>query len=69
MGKPQTAGELSDRQYQIAQMICNGRTIKEIAMELGIGRNTVETHIDYICVKLKVPNKSDIPSAMQQKLM
>ncbi|MEH2315948.1 helix-turn-helix transcriptional regulator [Nostoc sp.] len=68
MGKPQIAGELSDRQDQVAQLICNGRTNREIALELGISKRTVENHINYICFKLKVENKSDIPSAMQQSL-
>jgi len=46
LGRPKAAGvdALSNRQRQILDMIGNGLSSKEIAVELGISVKTVETH-------------------------
>lgn len=38
------AGELTDRQRQVLHLVAEGKTAKEISMELGISPKTVEFH-------------------------
>lgn len=41
---PSSGGRLSPREREIVQMLAEGRSNKEIASDLGISVNTVETH-------------------------
>lgn len=52
--------ELSDRELEVIQLLANGYTSKEIANELNIDRNTVETYKDRIKSKLDCKSAIEI---------
>ena len=47
---------LSPREFEIVQMLLNGKTISHIAADLSLGLSTVGTHKGRIFQKLKVTN-------------
>jgi len=47
---------LSPREFEIVQMLLNGKTISHIAADLSLGLSTVGTHKGRIFQKLKVSN-------------
>lgn len=47
---------LSTREFEIVQMLLNGKTISLIAADLGLGISTVGTHKGRVFTKLKVTN-------------
>ena len=49
---------LSTREIQILELIARGLRNKEIAAELGIGQETVQTHIKRLFVKLHVSDRT-----------
>ena len=51
-------GGLSAREIQILELIAKGLRNKEIAGELGIGQETVQTHIKRLFVKLRVSDRT-----------
>lgn len=57
---------LSSRERECFQWIGKGRTMKEIAQELGIKPRTVETHINHIKAKTGLNFKSDLIKLAQE---
>jgi DNA-binding NarL/FixJ family response regulator len=51
---------LSDRETQVADLIANGRSNKEIAQALGISEPTVKKHVGHILTKLKLQDRLQI---------
>lgn len=51
---------LSQREANIARLILNGRTNKEIALELNIEVSTVKTHVNNMYAKLKVGSRKEL---------
>ena len=49
---PSPGGRLSPREREIVQMLAEGRSNKEIASDLGISVNTVETHRSNVMQKM-----------------
>jgi two-component system NarL family response regulator len=47
-------GELSNREREVLVQIAEGRSNKEIAVRLGVGVRTVETHRERIMRKLAI---------------
>lgn len=47
--------ELTDRQLQVARMVAEGATDKQIAAALRIGYNTARVHVVAVAFKLKIP--------------
>ncbi|MFI5708115.1 ATP-binding protein [Kribbella sp. NPDC051620] len=54
------AGSLSDREYQVAELVAQGLTNKEIALRLVISRRTAESHVVHILDKLGFSSRSQI---------
>ena len=48
---------LSDREYEIAKMICDGKSNEEIATRLCISVNTIKYHIKNMYEKLGIKNR------------
>jgi len=48
---------LTDRQLEIIQCVLQGKSNREIAMELFISVNTVKTHLNNIYKELNVVNR------------
>lgn len=45
-------GPLSPREHDVLRLLCQGRTRKQAAVELGMAQGTVRTHIQNILAKL-----------------
>ena len=58
--KPPPHGALSDREYQVLRMIGGGRTVSEIAVELGLSVKTVSTYRARILVKLQLRTSAEL---------
>ncbi|HST80202.1 MAG TPA: LuxR C-terminal-related transcriptional regulator [Kineosporiaceae bacterium] len=56
------AAPLTRREYQIAQLVADGLSNKEIAGTLVISRRTVEGHVDHILTKLGFRSRAQIAS-------
>ncbi|WP_242613546.1 ATP-binding protein [Herbihabitans rhizosphaerae] len=53
-------GTLTRRENQIAELVAEGLTNKQIAEKLGIARRTAESHVDHILTKLSFTNRAQI---------
>jgi DNA-binding NarL/FixJ family response regulator len=53
-------GALTDREFEIFQLLGNGRTNKEIARQLGISQKTVESHRLAVRHKLKIKSTPEL---------
>ncbi|MDA3650030.1 LuxR C-terminal-related transcriptional regulator [Saccharopolyspora indica] len=51
---------LSQREYEIATLVSQGRTNRQIARELDVSHKTVETHLGRIFTKLEVSSRAEI---------
>lgn len=52
------AKELSKREQDVLQLLAYGKSNKEIAKELGIGPQTVKTHVSHIFAKLGAADRT-----------
>lgn len=57
--KGRGAEALSQREHDVLQLLAFGKTNKEIAKELGIGAQTVKTHISHIFTKMGAADRTD----------
>jgi DNA-binding CsgD family transcriptional regulator len=55
-----SAGQLTQRQGEVAELASNGRTNSEIANELGISPKTVERHLENVYDTLGVRSRRDL---------
>ena len=61
---------LSDREYQVFQLIANGATVGEIAKQLSLSVKTVSTHKTRILQKMGLANQAElIRYALEHKLL
>ena len=61
---------LSDREYQVMQLIALGRTVKEIGFELSLSVKTISTYRTRIMEKMKLKTNADIIRyAVREKLV
>jgi predicted ATPase/DNA-binding CsgD family transcriptional regulator len=56
----QPTSVLSNRQFEVAQLVAQGLTNEAIAKELGIAESTVHTHVRAVLGKLDVSNRAGI---------
>lgn len=49
---------LTSRERDVLELMAFGLSNKEIAQRLGLGRRTVETHVDHVLRKLDVPTRT-----------
>jgi non-specific serine/threonine protein kinase len=54
------SGPLTKRESQIAELVSEGLTNREIALKLGIAQRTAETHVEHILTKLEFTNRAQI---------
>lgn len=71
MTEPKGRGSepLSDRELDVLQCLAYGKTNKEIARELGIGSQTVKTHISHIFTKMGAADRTDAVALALRKGM
>lgn len=53
-------GDLTPREYEVARLIVQGKTNREIAEELVLSKRTVEKHVANILSKLGLTSRSQI---------
>lgn len=51
---------LTEREEQIAELVATGRTNHEVALALGLGAKTVETHLTRIYRKLGLRSRTEL---------
>lgn len=49
---------LSPRELEVAQLVMEGKTNREIAATLFLSEKTVETHMSHILAKLGIPSRT-----------
>jgi DNA-binding CsgD family transcriptional regulator len=54
---------ITDRQRKIVELIAQGLSNEEVAVELGISPRTAKAHCDILRQKLGVPKRRHIPLA------
>lgn len=57
--------QLSRRERDVARLLIEGRTHKEIAQRLGVSPNTVRTHIYLLYKRLGVTNRAEMIASVQ----
>ncbi|MBR1583097.1 MAG: response regulator transcription factor [Spirochaetales bacterium] len=57
---------ISEREFTVIQLICEGLTNKEIAQELSISVNTVNNHVANIFSKMEVRSRIDLLKALKE---
>ncbi len=61
---------LTDREYDVLNLLCNGHSYKEIAFKLFITVGTVRHHIKNIYYKLHVHSKSEaVAKALKERIV
>jgi DNA-binding NarL/FixJ family response regulator len=58
--RPRPAGELSETEHRVAELVARGRTNKEVAAELFISVKTVEASLSRIFGKLGVRSRAEL---------
>ena len=49
---------LTKREHEVLKLVASGLSNKEIAQRLGLGKRTVETHIEHVLGKLNAPTRT-----------
>jgi ATP/maltotriose-dependent transcriptional regulator MalT len=57
-------GALSDREREVAELVANGHTNREIASELYLSEKTIENHMSRIFGKLGASKRAQVAAAM-----
>jgi DNA-binding SARP family transcriptional activator/DNA-binding CsgD family transcriptional regulator len=65
-GDTAPASLLTRRQYQVALLIAEGLTNREIAARLGIAKRTVDAHVGHILAKLHLTSRTQLPPRLWQ---
>ena len=52
--------ELTPREHDVAGLVAQGLTNRQLAVRLGISERTVENHLDHIFSKLEVSNRAQV---------
>ncbi|TWP46067.1 AAA family ATPase [Lentzea tibetensis] len=60
-------GDLSDREYQVAELIAAGKSNQEIATILRISARTVETHVTNIHKRLKLNSRVHVATWVREQ--
>ena len=58
LAKPDSGGLLTEREEQVLQLLSRGYSYGELAKEMGVTINTIQTHIRGLYAKLEVHSKS-----------
>ncbi len=62
VGQPDAPGGLTRRELEIADLLAEGLSNKEIAARLVIAQRTAETHVDHILGKLGLSSRAQVAS-------
>jgi DNA-binding CsgD family transcriptional regulator len=56
--RPASLDRLTAREMEIARLVRDGRTNRQIARVLGLSTKTVEAHLSRIFAKLSIPSRT-----------
>ena len=59
--------KLSDREYQIFQLLISGKTVTEIAQQLSLSVKTISTHRKHILTKMGMQTNAELVSYAQSR--
>lgn len=59
-------GSLSDRELEVAELVVQGRTNKQIGDELFLSTRTVERHLSHVFDKLGVDSRSQLGALLER---
>ena len=59
--------ELTEREREIAELVCDRHTNRQIAGELFLSEKTIETHLRNIFVKLGVGSRVEVARAVERR--
>ena len=65
--RPEAPGGLTPREREIAGLLTEGLTNREIAARLVISQRTAETHVDHILTKLGMTSRAQVASWVAQQ--
>lgn len=65
---PEAGGQLSDREREVARLVLDGRTYREIGGQLYISAKTVEHHVSRMRQRLGAGTRSDLLSRLRAEL-
>jgi DNA-binding CsgD family transcriptional regulator len=68
-GRGVTASALSDRELDVARLVVDGLTYKEIGGQLYISPKTVEHHVAKIRQKLGATTRAEMLAALKSELL
>ena len=61
-----TSGQLTPREKEVLQKLCEGLSNKEIGLSLCISENTVKVHVKNILRKLHLQNRTEAAAYAQR---
>ena len=61
-------GPLSPRELEVAALVADGRTNKEIAEALYLSERTAQNHVQHILTKLGVANRTQVAAWYRQRI-
>ena len=61
------AGGLSPREREVAHLVAQGRSNREIAEALIVGERTIETHVSSILAKLGLSSRRQIAAWLAER--
>jgi non-specific serine/threonine protein kinase len=59
--------ELTEREWDVAQLVARGCSNREIAAALFVGERTIETHVGNILRKLAVPSRASVAAWVERQ--
>ncbi|MFE0133127.1 response regulator transcription factor [Streptomyces sp. NPDC059037] len=59
-------GELTPREREVAALVAQGFSNREVAERLVISKRTAHTHVEHILTKVDVTSRTEIAAALQR---
>lgn len=60
IGELVDSGPLTRRELEVAELVAQGSTNRQIAVRLGLSERTAQNHVQHILTKLNLSNRSQI---------